>query len=478
MNVANTDGLCRTIIETLAEAVVVVDELGRVQWWNPAARRQFGFEDATGQDLAALIPALTNLRGDAVSSAEGRRPDGTTFPLQVAVREIHVGGERRFAILTRDFTEEHRLAARARAERERLELAAQGAMDGLWERNFVTGDVYVSDRCLALAGYAPGELVRPMDMFESSVHPDDRARVLEHVDRHLVYREPLDVEYRLRMKSGDYRWFHTTGQAVWGTDGAPLRIAGSTRDVTQERQVEQRFVEQTTLARIGEMAAVVAHEVRNPLAAIRGVVEVIQSRFPPDSPDQRVLGTLLTRVDTLDALVTDLLVYARPAPPDVAPTDIMSVLDDVARLVRHDTAYAHVDVGLEGGCALLPIDRAQIGRALLNVVTNAAQAMPEGGRIQMLCQPKPDCCRLTISDNGSGMPPEVKERCVEPFFTTRVRGTGLGLPIAKRVVEQHGGRLSLESTEGVGTTVTVELPYLPPRQITNSGELAAALPYR
>ncbi len=201
-----------------------------------------------------------------------------------------------------------------------------------------------------------------------------------------------------------------------------------------------------------------AHEVRNPLAAIRGVVEVIQTRFAPDSPDRKVLGDLLVRVDSLDQLVSDLLVYARPAPPVFRRASVLSLARDTVALVGNDRDAGSVRFDVAGDDAELWLDPAQMGRALLNLVTNSAQALRDTGVVRITGERRGDRYRLTVADEGPGMAPDVAAKCLEPFFTTKTRGTGLGLSIAKRVVDEHGGRFTVVSEPGVGTRITLDLP--------------------
>ncbi len=236
------------------------------------------------------------------------------------------------------------------------------------------------------------------------------------------------------------------------------KFTGILRDLTETKRLEHLLQERQTLARIGELAAVVAHEVRNPLAAIRGVVEVIQTRFPADSSDRKVLGDLLARVDSLDHLVSDLLVYARPAPPVFRPVSVLGLVRDTVALVTNDRGASATCFDVSGQDAQLWLDPAQMGRALLNLITNAAQASPKAGVVRITGEWHHDRYLLKVADEGPGMAADVAGRCLEPFFTTKTRGTGLGLPIAKRVVDEHSGVFEVESAPGAGTRVTLSLP--------------------
>jgi two-component system sensor kinase FixL len=240
--------------------------------------------------------------------------------------------------------------------------------------------------------------------------------------------------------------------------GGARKFTGILRDLSGQKHMEALLQERQTLARVGELAAVVAHEVRNPLAAIKGVVEVIQTRFPDDSPDRKILGDLLLRVDSLDHLVSDLLVYARPTPPAFRSVAILGLVRETAALAAGDPLAAPVRFEIDGPETELAVDPGQMGRALLNLMTNAAQAMRHGGVVRVVGERSEALYRLCLIDQGPGMDADVVARCQEPFFTTKTRGTGLGLPIARRVVEEHHGTFRLESTLGRGTTVVIELP--------------------
>lgn len=314
---------------------------------------------------------------------------------------------------------------------------------------------------LLMFGYAPGELVgRNVSMLMTTPDAEQHDGYLQRY-RASGVRRIIGVgrEVRGRRKDGtEFPLYLAVGETR--VQGEP-RYTGILRDLSETQRLQQLLQERQTLARIGELAAVVAHEVRNPLAAIRGVVEVIQTRFPPGSPDRAVLGDLLTRVDSLDHLVGDLLVYARPTPPVFRRVRVLGLVRETAALVANERATAPA-VEVTGDDDELWLDGAQMGRAVLNLLTNAMHASPGSGVVRVHGGRVGDVYRLTFADDGPGMAEEVRARCLEPFYTTKTRGTGLGLPIAKRVIDEHGGALSVASALGAGTRVTLELPLTSP----------------
>ncbi len=307
-------------------------------------------------------------------------------------------------------------------------------------------------------GYAASELVgRNVSMLmpphDSSHHDGYLSRYLETGERRII---GIGREVRGRRKDGsDFPLYLAVGETT--VDGE-RKFTGILRDLSEQKGLERLLQERQILARIGELTAIVAHEVRNPLAAIRGVVEVIQTRFPPESADRKVLGDLLARVGSLDELVGDLLVYARPAPPTFGRTSVLALVRETTALLDNAPSSSPLHFEVSGDESDLWLDAAQMSRAVLNLVTNAAQAMRHQGVVRVTGQQAGDRYQLRIIDGGPGMSDDVRARCLEPFFTTKTRGTGLGLSIARRIVEEHGGRFTIASRLGTGTEVTIDLP--------------------
>lgn len=228
----------------------------------------------------------------------------------------------------------------------------------------------------------------------------------------------------------------------------------------EERTVaEERITRSEHLAEIGQLAASLAHEIKNPLAGISGAIQVIGDAMAPDDPHRDIIREILGQVKRLDGSVKDLLVYARPNPPEMASCQIDAVVERVLRLMRGTPTFQHADVLFEKEqVPTVRVDERQIEQLIMNLLVNAAHAMPDGGSLRVTLKPLDDVVCLTIQDQGVGMEKSVAERAFEPFFTTKAKGTGLGLPICKKIVESHAGTISLSSELGKGTVVVVALP--------------------
>lgn len=228
----------------------------------------------------------------------------------------------------------------------------------------------------------------------------------------------------------------------------------------EQDRFERQLGESRHLAIVGELAASLAHEVKNPLAGISGAIQVIRASLDDQHPHREIIDEAMLQIDRLDAAVEDLLVYARPKAPNRSHLDLAGLMRRVMIILREVPAFRGIDVQFEPPADGIEVaaDEAQIQQVLMNILINAAHACDAVGRITCRIRAMPADALIEIEDNGVGIPPENLERVWEPFFTTRARGTGLGLAICKRIVEAHGGNIRLDSEPGVGTRVMINLP--------------------
>ncbi|HEX2485144.1 MAG TPA: ATP-binding protein, partial [Myxococcota bacterium] len=282
-----------------------------------------------------------------------------------------------------------------------------------------------------------------------------------------------------RDRAGQERRLGLSGSILRSADGAPDGHVVIFQDVSDVVRMEAELRRSERLAATGQLAANMAHEIRNPLAAISGSLEMLRdepARGVDGGQRRRLFDIALREVERLDHLIADFLEYARPAAAEPAPVLVGPVVEDVVKMFEASRpAGVALSMAVPADCTVLA-DSRQLRQALWNLVLNAAQAMPAGGSIRVearrLAEPpqgvdpqrrnardeEARCVEIAIADTGVGIPPEVLERVFEPFFTTKRAGSGLGLPTVHRIVENHGGSLALESRTGAGTTVRVRLP--------------------
>ena len=325
---------------------------------------------------------------------------------------------------------------------------------------------YVNDKFCEISGYSVEELVgQDHRIINSGYHPKEFIRELW---RTIAHGEVWHGELRNRAKNGHFYWVDTTIVPFLDDRGKPYQYIAIRADITARKAAEEQLVKQAALAQVGQMAAIVAHEVRNPLAGIKGALQILMSRRPAGDGDTAVMRDIVARIDSLGDLINDLMVFARPRAPRFERLDLQHVIAEAVAMMRRDPAGADVAIELDGNTAALTADSELIRAAVLNLLINAAQALDGRGRIVVRIAASDVAVMVTVSDNGPGIPDDIRARVLEPFFTTKARGGGLGLAIAKRSAELHGGTLELACPEAGGTNVTLTLPLLPPSQTASA----------
>jgi signal transduction histidine kinase len=242
------------------------------------------------------------------------------------------------------------------------------------------------------------------------------------------------------------------------TEGLILMI----RDITEIRQLQMIANRADRLKELGEMAAQVAHEIRNPLGGIKGFASLLQ-RDLADKPELKQMATYIVEgTDNLNTLVTQVLQYARPLQPHFEDVDMVVWMEEFKHHVLADPAVKSQNITIDLVCkeAKLPlnIDIALFQSAMLNLIFNAIQAMPNGGTVTIHLEKHSQTTSITISDNGIGIPKENLVKIFSPFFTTKAEGTGLGLAEVQKVIQAHGGTIELTSEVDKGTSFTITIP--------------------
>jgi PAS domain S-box-containing protein len=315
---------------------------------------------------------------------------------------------------------------------------------------------FVNDRFVEISKYSREELLgRDHRIINSGYHSKEFIRDLWHtIANGRIWRGEL----RNRAKDGSIYWVDTTIVPFLDERRKPYQYMAIRYEITDRKRSEDRLREQAALARLGEMAAVVAHEVKNPLAAIKGALQIIGGRMADDSRDRAIVGDVVARVDSLNDIVQDLLVFARPREPQLVPVALAEMIESTSALVRRDPAYASLSIDLSGGNPVVQADVEQLRTVFLNLLLNAAQATGASGRVRVAVAADDLAATVAIADDGPGIPDEIRTKIFEPFFTTKHRGTGLGLPTARRVIERHRGTVEVDCPPSGGTVVTVTLP--------------------
>jgi two-component system cell cycle sensor histidine kinase/response regulator CckA len=497
-----TEARVRAMVDSALDAVIGIDRDGRVIEWNHRAETLFGWthDDVLGRPLVSLIiperyrdahraglerynrtgegPVLGKLIELAAIDRGGRE-----FPVELSIQPVQAQSGTFFTAFVRDISDRVRLIAELREERERFQRAFERNPSGLtMARQSDRTIIEANPAFLTMVGYERDEVVGRR---ASEVGFSDELLLREirtDLDRIGVVR---GKEMSLRTKSGDTR------EVIGSFELADLRgesvILGSFLDVTERRTAERRREELETRLRqserlesLGQLAGGVAHDLNNILSITWNYADFLAERFPPGDPGHDDLTQIRRAAERGRAFTRQLLTFARRGavlPTELQLSELLSELRSMlGRALPESIAF---DLNVAADVWSIVADRGQIEQVVLNLVVNAGDAMPEGGRLvveaanveydDVTAQQHGDLSPgryvlLSVTDTGHGMSPEVVARAFEPFFTTKRegRGTGLGLATVYGIVKQAGGRVSIYSEVGRGTTVRVLLPAIMP----------------
>jgi two-component system sensor histidine kinase PilS (NtrC family) len=427
---------------------------------------------AYGAALLASAAYAAALRGTL-----GATPEGAAFALWSA----QTGALLVVALLASALTRELRVTgARLDASRARLfelrslhERTVECLSSGLLTTDVERTITFFNPEAERITGRPAGEVVgRPLE----EVLPGVAALANESGSAAGRMRSRVQVAG----PGGETRHLGVAVSVLRGEDGRAAGYVTIFQDVTSVVQLEQELRRRERLAAVGELAASLAHEIRNPLAAISGSVELLSSGVPAPQDGTRLREIVLREIERLDGLIRDFLKYARPVPPKLGPVAMRPLLEDVVRMLSSalpERARLEVD-GDPGAVALA--DATQLRQMIWNLVRNAVDALEGTGVVRIETSRvartpqgagadgrKPTaegsgCVEIVVADTGRGIPPGELERIFDPFYTTKLDGTGLGLPTVYRIVEAHAGTLSVESQPGVGTRFRIWLPAVQP----------------
>ncbi|MFH1501904.1 MAG: ATP-binding protein [Candidatus Eisenbacteria bacterium] len=268
---------------------------------------------------------------------------------------------------------------------------------------------------------------------------------------------------RLELTSG----YHRTGVDVYtfpvkDDRGETVQAIQYIKDVTDRVKLQKQLREVEQLTGIGQMAANVAHEIRNPLLAVGGFARQLHEDMDPDDPRREYTGIILEEVTRLEQILREQLTLERHLVPVLAPVDINQILRDVRKLLSHGILSSQIRLigNLAEGLPGTMGDANQLKQAFLNIISNGIQSMPDGGTITVTSGQSGASIVVSVEDTGPGIPGDVMSKLFVPFFTTRKTGSGLGLAVTKRIIDNHGGDIEVMSEMGVGTRFDVSLPIV------------------
>ena len=287
--------------------------------------------------------------------------------------------------------------------------------------------------------------VIPLEPIESVIAANPRASTRHEA----VLRRPDGTSVPVRM----------TFSALRSGEGERLGLISACEDLSAIREMESRMRQADRLATVGRMAANIAHEIRNPLASLTGAIEVLTSPLTADDARERLSQIVAHESERLNHIIKNFLEYARPAPLSIATFDVAAAAEEVLLLLEHRTSSGSLKVIREFVPSIpWAVDAQQFRQILWNLCLNAVEAMPEGGELRVSVSVRGATLEVAVSDTGDGIAAADVSHVFEPFFSTKPEGTGLGLALVHRIVQDHGGEIDVRSAPGLGTTFTLTLP--------------------
>lgn len=495
----------RLLIDSVKDyAIIGLGPDGRVVSWNEGARRLLGYDeqDVLGRDFAFTFTqedrqahkpekelAHARTAGSSIDENWTVRKDGSQFWASGVTAAVREGDAPSFVKIFRDLTERRRAEEDLAESAARLQAALAAARMGTWLWEPDTDRDHLDANLLDLLGLPPDTAVNTLGDFLRLVHPEDRERTHQAFQSAARGQQRLDVEFRVVLPDGTLRWLRDQGALATVTPGRPPVLTGACTDITDRRAIEeelrrsheelerrvtartaelqeaqQRALQAERLATIGETVAGLAHEGRNALQVIHACAERLAWRLTNHSEALELVAEIEKAQKRLQRLFDDVRGYAAPIVLETGRTDLAEVLRGAWRRVRaaHPDRDARLEEEVLSGCHVGTADGFRLEQVFFNIFDNTLAAWPGPVQVRLACsaaelagQP---AVRLAVRDNGPGLSEEQRRKIFEPFYTTKARGTGLGMAIARRIVEAHGGQITV-GVSGPGTEIIVVLPW-------------------
>jgi len=385
-----------------------------------------------------------------------QRKDGSAFPAIVNAATIMRGnkpvGLRGIVI---DITERKRMEQKLRDSEERFRGIAERSIDGIFETDLEGRVTYVSPSVETALGYKPEEVVGTR--MERYLPESEIPRIAPSWAALMKGMHVVGMQGEMLRKDGTHVPAELNASPIF-RDGEIVGVQGIVRDITERKEMEERLLKSERFATIGETAAMVGHDLRNPLQGMTGAVHYLKAKEGSKlgKEGKEMLQLIQEDIGRSDKIINDLLEYSRELRLELSETNVKSITEDALAKVKNPKGIRVVNSTKNQPTTWLDVDKMR--RVFLNIIRNAVDAMPKGGTLTIANTRSGDNVHITFKDTGEGMTTETLTKLWSPLFTTKAKGMGFGMPIAKRLVEAHGGRISVETKVGKGSTFTVTLP--------------------
>ncbi|GLG00282.1 hypothetical protein Alches_03210 [Alicyclobacillus hesperidum subsp. aegles] len=469
------------ILNAASEGIIGIDPQQCIIFANPAAANilGLGIKDMIGRPFASVTGFLGRQRHDLFASTLEagqvitdcrawfqRCDDGhAPIPVEYSITPINEAGEIVGAVMTfRDITDKLAQEHELQRSRDNLKQAHQLARSGYWELDVRHDHLVWSDEMFVIWDMNPREFAGTYEAFLQTVVEEDRTAVHQAVQESL-YGQLYEIEFRILTGRGEIRHISALGQTDMDADGRPVRFFGVAQDITARKEQElaletsRELLERSEkLAAVGQLAAGIAHEIRNPLTALKGFIDLMHRKSKGNN--KRYLEIMKGEVGRMELILGELLMLAKPQQVHYSTEDVDLLLQEIVSFMSPQAIIHNVviETTFRDDLPQITCEPNQLKQVFINIVRNGIEAMERGGTLRVVAKRRDGHVQIDFVDEGVGIPPEKLKHIGEPFFTTKEQGTGLGMMVSQRIVAEHGGRLSVQSTIGQGTTVTILLP--------------------
>ncbi|QOY34970.1 PAS domain-containing sensor histidine kinase [Anaerobacillus isosaccharinicus] len=316
---------------------------------------------------------------------------------------------------------------------------------------------YVNDTFCQISKYSREELMgQDHRMLNSKHHPKS---FFQDMWKKIGTGQIWKGEVKNITKDGKEYWVDTTIVPFLDDKGKPYQYVAIRKDITDRKKVEEMILRSEKLALIGELAAGVAHEIRNPLTSLRGYTEFLKDETIEEEK-QQYFDILLDEIQRIDFIVGEFMLLAKPKVLKFSDKNVISTLNHIVTFLQTEARYKRVSIltQFDEPSVIVHCDENQLKQVFLNIVKNAIEAMPNGGDIQIRVKKRAGTVLIEFQDQGVGIPKEKVQNLGEPFYSTKEQGNGLGLMVCFKIIKDHKGTIQVESEENVGTTFKIELP--------------------